>query len=56
MPSWDVHFNLRIRLGDPEVAGLAAQADALAWVIRGIPTTPSVQQRLDRLNIIRAVR
>ena len=56
MPSWDVHFDLRIRLGDPEVAWLAAQADALASVIRGIPITPSVQQRLDRLNIIRAVR
>ena len=56
MPRWDVHFNARIRHGDPEVAWLAAQADALSSVIRGIPIPPSVQRRLDRLNIIRAVR
>lgn len=56
MPRWDVHFNARIRHVDPEVAWLAAQADALASVIRGVPITPSAQRRLDRLNIIRAVR
>ncbi len=55
MPSWDALFNARIRHADPQVAGLAAQADALASVIRGIPITPSAQRRLDRLNIIRAV-
>lgn len=56
MPSWDVNFNVRVRYGDPEVAQLTAQVDALASVIRGIPIAPSVQQRLNRLNIIRAVR
>lgn len=56
MPSWDVHFNVRVRHGDPDVAWLAAQADALASVIRGVPITPSAQRRLDRLNIIRAIR
>ena len=56
MPRWDVHFNVRIRHVDPEVAWLAARADALSSVIRGIPIPPSVQRRLDRLNIIRAVR
>ena len=56
MPSRDVHFNARISHGDPDVAWLTAQADALASVIRGIPIPPSVQWRLDRLNIIRAVR
>lgn len=56
MPSWDVHFNARIRHVDPEVAWVAARADALASVIRGAPITPSAQRRLDRLNIIRAVR
>lgn len=55
MPRWDVHFNVRIRHVDPEVAWLAARADALSSVIRGIPIPPSVQRRLDRLNIIRAV-
>lgn len=33
-----------------------AQVHALAGVIRGIPIPPYVQQRLDRLNILRAVR
>ena len=56
MPSRDALFNARVRHADPEVAGLAAQADALASVIRGAPITPSAQRRLDRLNIIRAVR
>ena len=56
MPSRDVHFNARIRHADPELAGLAARADALASVIRGAPITPYAQRRLDRLNIIRAVR
>ena len=56
MPRWDALFNARIRHADPQVAGLAAQADALASVIRGVPITPSAQRRLDRLNIIRAVR
>ena len=55
MPSWGAHFNARIRHADPQVAGLAAQADALASVIRGMPITPSAQRRLDRLNIIRSV-
>lgn len=55
MPSWDALFNARVRHADPEVAGLAAQADALASVIRGVPITLSAQRRLDRLNIIRAV-
>lgn len=33
-----------------------AQVRALARVIRGIPIPPNVQRRLDRLNILRAVR
>ena len=56
MPSWDVHFDVRIDFRNVELLQLTAQVDALASVIRGIPIPPSVQQRLDRLNIIRAVR
>lgn len=56
MPSWDVHFNARVSHGVPEVAWLAAQADAYASVVRGAPITPALQRHLDRLNIIRAVR
>ena len=56
MPSWDVHFDVRVRTEDPEVLRLTARVEALASVIRGIPIPPHVQQRLDGLNIIRAVR
>lgn len=56
MPSWDVHFDARIDFRNAELLQLTAQVDALASVIRGIPIPPRVQQRLDRLNIIRAVR
>ena len=56
MPRWDVHFNMYVRVEDPEVVRLTARAMALASVIRGIPLPPYVQDRIDRLNIMRAVR
>ncbi len=56
MPSWEVHFNLNLRVGNPRIIEHVARIHALASVIRGIPIPPSVQQRLDRLNILRAVR
>ena len=56
MPSWDVHFDVRVRTENPEMLRLTARVEALASVIRGIPIPPHVQQRLDSLNIIRAVR
>ncbi len=56
MPSWEVHFDLTLRHGNPRILGDVARIHALASVIRGIPIPPSVQSRLDRLNILRAVR
>ena len=57
MPSWDVHFDVRLRTSAPELLTcLTARVEALASVIRGILIPPHIQQRLDRLNIIRAVR
>ena len=56
MPRWNVHFDMHIRTGDPELVGLVAKARALASVIHGIPIPPHLQERLDRLNIVRAVR
>ena len=55
MPSWEVHFDLNLRAGNPRIIEDVARVHALAGVIRGIPIPPSVQQRLDRLNILRAV-
>ncbi len=56
MPSWEVHFDLTLRVGNPRIIRDVARIHALASVIRSIPIPPSVQQRLDRLNIVRAVR
>ena len=56
MPSWEVHFDLTLRTGNPRIIEDVAKIHALASVIRGVPIPPSVQQRLDRLNIVRAVR
>lgn len=56
MPTWEVDFSCRLNTDDPEVLSNVAKADALAKVIRGIPLPPAVQERIDTLNIMRAVR
>ena len=56
MPSWTPHFNLTLQTNDRGIVADLARIHAMAGVIRGIPIPPSVQQRLDRLNIRRAVQ
>ena len=56
MPSWNVHFDLNLRVNDRRIVQDLARIHALAGVIRGIPIPPFVQRRLDQLNIRRAVR
>ncbi|MFQ5658571.1 MAG: Fic family protein [Candidatus Methylomirabilales bacterium] len=56
MPLWTVTFDLHLDLGNHELLALVAKAHALAKVIREIPIPPGVQERIDRLNILRAVR
>lgn len=56
MPAWNVHFKTHIRLSAPTLVEKVARAHALASVIRGIPIPPYLQERLDSLNIVRAVR
>ena len=56
MPSWSVHFGLTLQVNSPHIIQDLARIHALASVIRGIPIPPSAQQRLDRLNILRAAR
>ena len=56
MPRWDVHFDMVIKMDKSSVIDKVSRAQALAGVIRGIPLPPYVQERLDRLNIVRAVR
>ena len=56
MPTWNVHFKTHIHLTAPSLVEKIARAHALASVIRGIPIPPHLQERLDSLNIVRAVR
>ena len=56
MTSPESWFEPALNSSHPRILADVAQAHALARVIRGIPIPPSVQQRLDRLNILRAVR
>ena len=56
MPSWQVNFDLRLATNARDIVEDLAMVHAMASVIRGIPIPPQVQQRLDQLNIMRAVR
>jgi len=56
MPSWDVHFNIRLDIQNIEMVRCIERVRALASVIRGIPIPPGVQDKIDALNIMRAVR
>ena len=56
MTSRESYFEPALNAAHPRILENVAQVHALARVIRGIPIPPRVQQRLDRLNILRAVR
>ena len=56
MPRWNVHFEMYVRSQNPELVAMVAKAHALASVIHGIPIPPYLQNKLDTLNIARAVR
>ncbi|MEX2246575.1 MAG: Fic family protein [Dehalococcoidia bacterium] len=56
MPVWEVRFDLHVDVDAPEIVRAVARAEALASVIRGLPVPPHVRKKLDRLNILRAVR
>ncbi len=55
-PQWSVSFDMHVGVDCREVIALVAECTAMAAVIRAIPLTPGRQQRIDRLNILRAVR
>ena len=54
MPSWEVHFRIRLDSGDVALNRALARAQARADVLRDIPLPPGVQVRLHRLNALRA--
>lgn len=56
MPQWTVTFDCRLNLKNEAILQDVAKVDALSKVIHGIPLPPAIQRRIDRLNILRAVR
>ena len=56
MPRWDIRFHASVDLRDPELLQLVARVEALAGLIGSIPMPPALRNRVDRLNIMRAVR
>jgi len=55
MPTWDVSFDLRVGIDEPEVVKAVARIEGMAGLVCSIPLPPAAQQRIDRLNILRAV-
>lgn len=56
MPTWKIDFSLPIDLTNPEIVNLLAEAKAMARVICGIPITPPQRDKINKLNILRAIR
>ena len=56
MPRWNVHFDLVINRDHRQLIEDLALIRSLSRTLREIPVPPSVQERLHRLNIVRAVR
>ena len=56
LAAWNVHFGMHIATHTSELVAMVAKANALASVIHGIPIPPYLQDKLDALNIARAVR
>jgi len=56
MPTWNVHFAVRLNTQHLEIINYLAKANALASVIREIPLPPALKIKIDALNIMRAVR
>ncbi len=56
MPRWNVHFNTRVQTANPELVGLVARARTIASFVKEVPVPPHLQERFNRLNILRAVQ
>jgi Fic family protein len=53
---WDVRFDLRVNLADETLLSTIHEAAAIAKFAQQIPLKPEVRRKMNRLNIIRAVR
>lgn len=55
MPSWSIHFNVTVRAAEPGLIRAVERSRALAETLRGIPVSAGVRERLNALNVARAV-
>ncbi len=55
MPTWDIRFDLAVEWSSPDISALLARVAELAAAARALPIPPDAQERLNRLNIVRAV-
>ena len=55
MFQWHINFNLAVQ-DAPDIIRMTQAVHIIARAIAGIPLTPTTQERLHRLNIVRAVR
>ncbi len=55
MPGWPIHFNVSVRTADPRLIRAVERSLALAETLRGIPVSTGVRERLNALNLARAV-
>lgn len=56
MRPWEIHFEARVDITNSDLQRIVARIEALSGIIRRIPLPPDLRQRLNRLNILRAVR
>ncbi|MCK4307901.1 Fic family protein [candidate division WOR-3 bacterium] len=56
MPRWDINFDYSIDDSDNEIRSLLIEIEANRRAILYIPLPPKVQEGLNKLNIIRAIR
>ena len=56
MPGWPIHFNVSVRTADPRLIRAVERSRALAETLRGIPVSTGVRERLNALNVARAVQ
>ena len=56
MPGWPIHFKVSVRTADPRLIRAVERSRTLAETLRGIPVSTGVRERLNALNVARAVQ
>lgn len=56
MSRWEITFDPRVDVRDPEIVGLIVEAEAYRRSVLRIPLPPTMRQKFDELNIRRQIR